>query len=71
MKSRTYSRCEIERIGAAAAGAHNASMALIRKRASVSRPSGEWGDDDYDMLARLPDQPAPREACRITIKPPA
>ena len=41
--------------------AHNASMALIRKRASVTRPSGEWGEDDYDVLARLPDQPAPRK----------
>jgi hypothetical protein len=26
-------------------------MALILKRASASRPSGEWNDDDYDMLA--------------------
>jgi hypothetical protein len=26
-------------------------MALILKRASVSRPSGEWNDDDYDVLA--------------------
>jgi hypothetical protein len=24
---------------------------LILKRASASRPSGEWGDDDYDVLA--------------------
>jgi ABC-type uncharacterized transport system substrate-binding protein len=24
---------------------------LILKRASVSRPSGEWSDDDYDVLA--------------------
>src|SRR5262249_20438807 len=24
---------------------------LIRKRASASRPSGEWNDDDYDVLA--------------------
>jgi hypothetical protein len=23
---------------------------LILKRASTSRPSGEWGDDDYDGL---------------------
>jgi hypothetical protein len=23
---------------------------LILKRASVSRPSGEWNDDDYDVL---------------------
>jgi hypothetical protein len=28
-----------------------ASMALILKRASASRPSGEWNDDDYDVLA--------------------
>jgi hypothetical protein len=26
-------------------------MALILKRASASRPSGEWDDDDYDVLA--------------------
>jgi hypothetical protein len=24
---------------------------LILKRASVSRPSGEWSEDDYDVLA--------------------
>jgi len=24
---------------------------LILKRASASRPSGEWNDDDYDLLA--------------------
>jgi len=24
---------------------------LILKRASVSRPSGEWGDDDFDVLS--------------------
>ena len=24
---------------------------LILKRASASRPSGEWSDDDYDALA--------------------
>jgi hypothetical protein len=24
---------------------------LILKRASVSRPSGEWNDDDYDVLS--------------------
>ena len=26
------------------------SQSLILKRASVSRPSGEWSDDDYDVL---------------------
>ena len=26
-------------------------FSLILKRASASRPSGEWNDDDYDMLA--------------------
>jgi len=26
-------------------------MALILKRASASRPSGEWNGDDYDVLA--------------------
>jgi hypothetical protein len=24
---------------------------LILKHASASRPSGEWGEDDYDVLA--------------------
>jgi hypothetical protein len=24
---------------------------LMLKRASTSRPSGEWGEDDYDVLA--------------------
>lgn len=24
---------------------------LILKRAAVSRPSGEWNEDDYDVLA--------------------
>ena len=24
---------------------------LTLKRASASRPSGEWGDDDYDVVA--------------------
>jgi hypothetical protein len=24
---------------------------LILKRASASRPSGDWGEDDYDVLA--------------------
>ena len=24
---------------------------LLPKRASASRPSGEWSDDDYDVLA--------------------
>ena len=24
---------------------------LVLKRASASRPSGEWDDDDYDVLA--------------------
>jgi hypothetical protein len=26
-------------------------VSLILKRASTSRPSGEWSDDDYDVLA--------------------
>jgi hypothetical protein len=30
-------------------GAH--PLTLILKRASASRPSGEWNDDDYEMLA--------------------
>jgi hypothetical protein len=28
-----------------------AKRALILKRASASRPSGVWNDDDYDVLA--------------------
>ncbi len=28
-----------------------AERELILKRASASRPSGEWNDDDYDVLA--------------------
>jgi hypothetical protein len=28
-----------------------AGQSLILKRASTSRPSGEWDDDDYDVLA--------------------
>jgi len=27
------------------------SAPLILKRASASRPSGEWNDDDFDVLA--------------------
>jgi hypothetical protein len=27
------------------------SPPLIIKRASASRPSGEWSDDDYDVIA--------------------
>jgi hypothetical protein len=27
------------------------AMTLILKRASASRPSGEWNDDDFDVLA--------------------
>jgi hypothetical protein len=26
------------------------AWALLLKRASASRPSGEWSDDDYDVL---------------------
>jgi hypothetical protein len=28
-----------------------AGQSLILKRASASRPSGEWSDDDFDVLA--------------------
>ena len=28
-----------------------AGQSLILKRASASRPSGEWGKNDYDVLA--------------------
>jgi hypothetical protein len=27
------------------------AMGLVLKRASTSRPSGEWNDDDFDVLA--------------------
>jgi hypothetical protein len=42
--------------------------ALILKRASASRPSGEWSDDDFDVVAdgavvgRIFLSPAAREA---------
>jgi hypothetical protein len=32
-------------------GTRKNSMALILKRASASRPSGEWNDDGFDVLA--------------------
>jgi hypothetical protein len=32
--------------------ARGASMALILRCASASRPSGEWSDDDFDVLAK-------------------
>jgi hypothetical protein len=38
--------------GCWAAGTRGASMALILGRASASRPSGEWSDDDFDVLAK-------------------
>ena len=38
--------------GGGAAGTRGASMALILRRASASRPSGEWSDDDFDVLAK-------------------
>ena len=31
--------------------AMNSGGQLILKRASASRPSGEWNDDDFDVLA--------------------
>jgi hypothetical protein len=37
---------------AGAAGTRGASMALILRCASASRPSGEWSDDDFDVLAK-------------------
>jgi hypothetical protein len=30
-----------------------AMTTLILKRASASRPSGEWNDDDFDVLAPM------------------
>src|SRR5262245_38542753 len=32
-------------------GSDAAMSQLILKRASASRPSGEWNDDDFDMVA--------------------
>jgi hypothetical protein len=32
-------------------GRGHVSQALILKRASASRPSGQWNDDDFDVLA--------------------
>jgi hypothetical protein len=43
---------------------------LILKRASASRPSGEWNDDDFDVLAdgavvgRVMRDRRPRWGCR-------
>jgi hypothetical protein len=36
---------------------------LLLKRASASRPSGEWSDDDYDVLADR----GPREGCQWCV----
>jgi hypothetical protein len=44
--------CPREDHGGWAAGTRGASMALILRRASASRPSGEWSDDDFDVLAK-------------------
>jgi hypothetical protein len=30
---------------------------LLLKRASASRPSGQWNDDDFDVLANVRDLP--------------
>jgi hypothetical protein len=37
---------------AAAAASATVMSALILKRASLSRPSGQWRDDDYDVMER-------------------
>jgi hypothetical protein len=41
-RSFLFSHAEIE---------HEMQVSLVLKRASASRPSGEWSDDDYDVLA--------------------
>jgi hypothetical protein len=48
---------------------------LILKRATASRSSGEWGEDDYDVLADgivvgriLKVHPASKMAINMTIK---
>jgi hypothetical protein len=33
---------------------------LILKRASKFRPSGEWSDDDYDVISAIKGEPLPR-----------
>src|SRR5215468_4937307 len=33
------------------AGGQGTNVTLVLKRASASRPSGEWNDDDFDVLA--------------------
>ena len=37
--------------GSEAGGGRGLGQTLILKRASASRSSGEWSDDDYDVLA--------------------
>jgi hypothetical protein len=47
-----WSRCLAQAIGSGAdMDADMDKDYLTLKRASASRPSGEWGDDDYDVLA--------------------
>jgi hypothetical protein len=45
---------------------------LILKHASASRPSGEWNDDDYDVLAgrhcRRPHLEGPRGTSRSAVE---
>jgi hypothetical protein len=38
--------------GGWAASTRRASMALILRRPSASRASGEWSDDDFDVVAK-------------------
>jgi hypothetical protein len=42
---------------------------LILKRASTSRPSGEWNDDDYDVLADDRRRIPPGAVARIAAEP--
>src|SRR5262245_13193088 len=44
------------------AGGQGTNVTLVLKRASASRPSGEWNDDDFDVLADCGARDALRES---------
>ena len=47
----SFPPAKIETVSAGERPAPTEKDYLILKRASVSRPSGEWGDDDFDVLS--------------------